>query len=109
MRDYYVHMLANRIRRLYTGVTNNLVRRMYEHKHGLIPGFTRDYNIKALVYFEQTPDVRAAIARERQIKGWRRSKKVQLIESVNPGWEDLSHNWFDPSEGCERELPLLRQ
>jgi putative endonuclease len=81
--------MTNKSRTLYTGVTNNLERRMYEHKQKLIPGFTTKYNISRLVYYEATEDV-AAISREKQIKGWLRSKKIALIESVNPNWEDLS-------------------
>jgi putative endonuclease len=92
--DYYVYIMTNVSRTLYTGVTNNLERRVYEHKCKLVPGFTNQYNITRLVYFETTPDVIAAVAREKQIKGWRRSKKVALIESVNPLWEDLSTGWF---------------
>ena len=77
----YGYMLTNRVRTLYVGVTNDLERRMYEHKHKLVPGFTSRYNVTWLAYYEQTPDVASAIAKEKQIKGWRRSKKVELIES----------------------------
>jgi putative endonuclease len=87
--------MTNRTRTLYTGVTNNLKRRVYEHKHKLIEGFTKKYNITRLVYYEATPDVRSAIAREKQIKGWLRSKKIALIESVNPEWRDLSEGWYE--------------
>lgn len=93
MREYYVYIMTNRSRTLYTGVTNDLARRVYEHKHKLIPGFTSRYAISRLVYFESTPDVRAAIAREKEIKGWVRKKKVALIESVNRDWKDLSAAW----------------
>ena len=79
---------------LYTGVTNNLERRMYEHKNKLIPGFASKYNLKKLVYFEETIDVSAAITREKQIKGWLRKKKVALIELENPKWNDLSKHWY---------------
>ena len=96
MRAYYVYILANKTKRLYTGVTNNLLRRVYEHKHGLVPGFTKRYNLTRLVYFESTENVRAALAREKQIKGWLRAKKIALIESVNPQWNDLSADWFGP-------------
>ena len=82
--------MTNKSRTLYTGVTNDLERRVYEHKQKLVPGFTSRYNISKLVYFEMTEDVNAALSREKQIKGWLRSKKVVLIESVNPQWEDLS-------------------
>ena len=90
MKQYYVYIMTNKSRTLYTGVTNNLERRVYEHKQKLIPGFTNKYNISRLVFFEATQDIRAAIEREKQIKGWLRSKKIALIESVNPQWEDLS-------------------
>jgi putative endonuclease len=91
--EYYVYIMANRSRTLYTGVTNDLQRRVYEHKQKLVPGFTSRYNIDRLVYFEATPDVRSAIEREKQIKGWLRAKKIKLIESMNPAWEDLSWDW----------------
>jgi putative endonuclease len=94
MAEYYVYILTNRSGTLYVGVTNNLLRRLYEHKHKLIPGFTKRYKIDRLVYYEHTPDVRAAIAREKQIKPWRREKKVALIESKNRDWHDLSAGWF---------------
>jgi putative endonuclease len=78
---------------LYTGMTNDLQRRIYQHKHKLIEGFTKKYNVTRLVYFEMYGDVRDAIAREKQIKKWRRSKKIDLIESLNPKWRDLSEDW----------------
>ncbi len=90
MREYYVYILTNESRTLYTGVTNDLELRVYQHKQKLIPGFTAKYNISRLVYFETIQDVHAAIAREKQIKGWLRRKKVALIESMNPQWKDLS-------------------
>ena len=93
MREYYVYIMTNRSRTLYTGVTNDLARRVYEHKTKQIPGFTQRYNITQLVYYEATPDVRSAIEREKQIKGWLRAKKIALIESMNPGWRDLSQDW----------------
>jgi putative endonuclease len=93
MKQYYVYILASRSRNLYVGVTNDLERRVYEHKQKLVPGFTTKYNINRLVYFEATEDVHAAISREKQIKGWLRSKKITLIGSVNPTWVDLSDSW----------------
>jgi len=90
MKQYYVYIMTNSSRTLYTGVTDDLVRRVYEHKEKLIKGFTQKYNITRLVYYEITSDVRAAIQREKQIKGWLRKKKTALIESVNPEWKDLS-------------------
>lgn len=93
MKHYYVYVLSNQSRTLYTGVTNNLERRIFEHKHHLVEGFTSKYNITRLVYFEETSDVYTAIAREKQIKGWMRAKKLALIESTNPEWRDLSEAW----------------
>jgi len=93
MKHYYVYILANGSKILYTGVTNDLQRRVYEHKHHIVTGFTSKYHITSLVYFEETSDVYAAIAREKQIKGWLRAKKLALIESINPDWRDLSEAW----------------
>jgi putative endonuclease len=90
MRRYFVYILSSVSRTLYIGVTNDIERRVREHKQGLIPGFTAKYRINRLVYVEETTDVRDAIAREKQIKAWRRAKKIELIESVNPDWKDLS-------------------
>jgi putative endonuclease len=84
MKQYYVYIMTNSSRTLYTGVTDNLVRRVYEHKNKLIKGFTQKYNITGLVYYEITSDVQAAIQREKQIKGWLRKKKIALIEDANP-------------------------
>jgi putative endonuclease len=95
VKQYYVYIMTNRSGTLYTGVTNDLRRRVWQHKQKLVEGFTKRYNITRLVYYEETPDVNAAIAREKQIKGWRREKKVALIESVNSGWKDLSEGWFE--------------
>jgi len=94
MKQYYVYIMTNRSKTLYTGVTNNLIRRVYEHKNKMIDGFTKKYNLTNLVYFEETGDILSAITREKQIKGWLRKKKIVLIESVNPGWENLSEGWF---------------
>jgi putative endonuclease len=80
---------------LYVGVTNNLERRMSEHKQKLVPGWASRYNLTRLVYYEAGSDIGAAIAREKQIKGWLRARKVALIESVNPEWKDLSEGWFE--------------
>ena len=95
MHQYYVYIMASRGRTLYVGVTNDLERRVFEHKEGLTASFTAKYNISKLVYFEDTNDVRSAIEREKQLKGWRRSKKVALVESANPEWKDLSLRWYD--------------
>lgn len=93
MRCYYVYILASRSRVLYIGVTNDLERRSAEHKRREVPGFTRDYFVDRLVYFEETEDVTAAIEREKQLKGWRRSKKIALIAGANPTWKDISRSW----------------
>jgi len=85
-----MYIMASRSRVLYTGVTNDLARRVGEHKRGLTAGFTSRYHITRLVYFEEFCDVRDAIAREKQIKGWVRRRKVGLIEAKNPAWEDLA-------------------
>ena len=90
MRQYFVYIMTNRSRTLYTGMTNNLERRVEEHRSKLVPGFTSKYNITRLVYWEEYRDVREAIAREKEIKGWLRSKKISLIKSMNPNWNDLS-------------------
>ena len=91
---YYVYILANWDDSvLYIGVTGNLIKRLYEHRSHLADGFTKKYNVHKLVYFEQTTDVNSAIAREKQLKGWTRKKKVDLISKANPEWIDLSATW----------------
>ncbi len=87
MKTYYVYIMASASRVLYTGVTNNLERRAREHKQKLVPGFSQQYNARELVYFEAFGNIRAAIAREKQIKGWLRKRKIALIESFNPRWK----------------------
>ncbi len=89
-----VYIVANEARTIYVGVTSNLLRRMYEHKTEVYDGFTKRYGLKRLVYFEQTDDIRSAIEREKQLKGWRRSRKIELIEHNNLDWDDLSAPWF---------------
>lgn len=95
--EYYVYMLANDFGNvLYTGMTNNLLRRLEEHRtHADPDSFTARYNVHKLVWFEETSDVRAAIEREKQIKGWSRARKVKLITEKNPYWKDLSALWKD--------------
>jgi putative endonuclease len=89
--QYFVYIMTNkRNGTLYTGVTNNLTRRVYEHKHKLIEGFTKRYGLGRLVFYEVFEDVKLAIAKEKQIKGWLRKKKLALIESWNPNWNDLA-------------------
>ena len=92
--QYYVYLLTNKLNiALYVGVTNNLERRLYEHKNELADSFTKRYHIHKLVYYETTPDVRAAIEREKQIKSWSRAKKNALVNEMNPKWKDLSLGW----------------
>ena len=95
MKKYFVYILSNKSGTLYTGVTNDLQRRVYEHKFKLNEGFAKNYNINQLVYFESTDDINTAIAREKQIKGMLKSKKFDLIKTLNPTIEDLSERWFD--------------
>ena len=91
---YFVYILTSKQNTvLYIGVTNNLQRRLYEHRNNLADGFTKKYHVHKLVYFETTSDVRAALEREKQLKGWTRAKKIALIESMNPEWNDLSTTW----------------
>ena len=93
-RTYPVYILASRSRALYLGVTGDLLRRIFEHRTHAVPGHTDRYRITRLVHFEATNDVLSAIAREKQLKGWRRGKKIALIEADNPTWEDLVSDWF---------------
>ncbi|OGP97421.1 MAG: excinuclease ABC subunit C [Deltaproteobacteria bacterium RBG_19FT_COMBO_46_9] len=91
---YYVYLLTNWNNKvIYVGITNDLTRRIYEHKNKMIKGFTEKYNVKKLVYFEETQDVNTAIEREKEIKKWRREKKNRLVNSMNPNWDDLSSGW----------------
>ena len=90
MRSYYVYILSNASRTLYVGVTNDLVRRVWEHKQGSVPGFTSKYHVTQLVWFEQTINIAGAIAREKQLKRWVRKKKVALVSETNPEWRDLA-------------------
>ncbi|MDX9892893.1 MAG: GIY-YIG nuclease family protein [Patescibacteria group bacterium] len=95
-RIYYVYLMVNKTNTVvYTGVTNNLRRRVFEHKNKLVKGFTSKYNVNKLVYFEETEDVSTAIFREKQIKGWLRIKKIKLIQTRNQGFKDLSEYWYD--------------
>ncbi len=91
---YYVYILTNWNNRvMYIGITNDLTRRLYEHKAEVVCGFTKRYHVHKLVYFESTSDVKAAIEREKQLKGWTREKKNNLVMKNNPNWADLSENW----------------
>jgi putative endonuclease len=88
--QYYVYILTNKTNRvLYTGVTNDLIRRVYEHKEKFVEGFTKKYNVNKLVYYEVCEEIEGAILREKQVKDGPRLKKIRLIESVNPEWRDL--------------------
>ena len=112
--SYHVYILSSRSGVLYVGSTSNLVNRVWQHIHGTFPGFTTTYRVNRLVWWESTANPRAAVAREREIKSWRRAKKVMLIEATNPGWLDLAGDWFpdsgrqDPSlrSGCIRGLSV---
>lgn len=98
MKEYWIYILTNWNNKvMYIGVTNNLERRIYEHSHGLVSGFTSKYNLKKLVYSESTYDVNAAIAREKQLKRWNRKKKNMLVETINPNWQNLIDDEQDPS------------
>ncbi len=102
---FYVYLLASRSRVLYIGMTNHLERRVREHRSGEVEGFTKKYHVHRLVFFESFHDARTAIAREKQLKGWRREKKVALIAAANPTWEDLAAEWVG-SEVKSRSLDL---
>jgi putative endonuclease len=93
MKQYYVYIMTNHSGTLYTGVTNDLTRRIYEHKQGQGGRFTSRYRVTGLLYFEETRDIHAALAREKQLKGWRRARKLELIAKDNPKWVDLSADW----------------
>jgi len=96
VRRYYVYILTNKARTvLYTGVTNCLSRRIWQHQNKIIPGFTSRYNLNRLIYFEEFPDINDAIGREKRIKGWSRAKKIALIAQKNYRWTDLSKGWND--------------
>jgi putative endonuclease len=92
--NYHVYILANRWKTIYTGVTGRLEARVWEQKTKAVEGFTARYGIDRLVHFEHFTDIHDAIAREKQIKGWRRARKIALIASMNPGWKDLAADWY---------------
>lgn len=105
MNEYYVYILASqKYGTLYVGVTNDLVRRMYEHKNDMVEGFTKKYQVNQLVYYEQTGQIQSAIMVEKRMKKWRRQWKIELIEAYNPEWKDL---YFD-LVGFVDGSPLLR-
>ena len=99
MRTLFVYIMTNHLRTtVYIGVTNDLARRVWQHQHGELEGFTKDYRLTLLVYYEVCPEPRAAIAREKQLKGWRRIRKDALINTMNPEWRDLSGELFQAPE-----------
>jgi putative endonuclease len=105
MSNFYVYILAGHSRTLYIGVTNELERRVYEHKTKAEPNsFTAKYNVDRLVYYEDTNDVIVAIEREKQLKGWTRAKKIKLIKRMNPYWFDLSDRWYDQRQPGSDEV-----
>ena len=105
MKTYYVYIMNSPTGTLYTGMTSNLKRRVYEHKQKLRDGFTKKYNVTRLAYYEETDDVQTALAREKEIKKWRRSKKITLIKTMNPKWRDLSQEWYDEVSQDFESLP----
>jgi putative endonuclease len=94
-RNYYVYIMTNKSGTLYTGMTNNIEKRVFEHKNKLVPGFTKKYNLNRLIHLETFNDAYSAIAREKVIKGWLRKKKIELIQKDNPDWKDLAQDWYD--------------
>ena len=94
MKKYYVYIVSSKSGTLYIGMTGDLKKRVYEHKHKLVEGFTKKYGVDRLVYFEETGDVSVALVREKELKGWLRKRKIALIETGNPEWKDLSEDWF---------------
>jgi len=107
---FHVYIMTNRPRShvLYTGITGKLGHRVFQHKNKLVPGFTDRYNLTRLVYYERFVYPDAAIAREKEIKGWRRSKKIRLIESMNPHWHDLAEEWTDVHKPGVDRTGLMR-
>jgi putative endonuclease len=101
-KRYYVYIMASRSRNFYTGVTNNIYQRALQHKSGEIDGFTKKYNINRLVYYETFEHIGNAIAREKQIKAWTRAKRIALIKTMNPTWQDLAEGW---GEKFELQIP----
>lgn len=93
-KAYYVYIMSSQLRVLYIGVTSNIVHRVFQHRTGALEGFTSRYNVTSLVHYERFYSVSNAIAREKELKAWRREKKLTLIESNNPKWRDLSYEWF---------------
>jgi len=112
MKRYFVYIMSNKSRRLYVGITSKLFKRVFQHRYKLLPGFTSRYTFDMLVYYEEFSQVASAITREKEIKGWRREKKLKLILAENPDWQDLSLEWEeDPSwKAIQEELrPRLKR
>ena len=109
-RTFWTYILSSRSRNLYVGVTNDVVVRVHQHKTKALGGFSARYNIDRLVYFELFPTAEQAIAREKELKSWRRSLKTALIEIDNPTWDDLSSDWYEPdvSHDLERQKMKVR-
>jgi putative endonuclease len=110
MTEYYVYIMSNRSSTLYIGVTNDLMKRVHEHKAKFVEGFTKRYSIDRLVYYESGENIESAIAREKQLKGWRRDRKIALIESVNPKWNGLSMEWMESINGKTTKIkPVIKR
>jgi len=95
VKTYYLYIMASKTGTLYVGFTSDIKQRVYQHKNHLLPGFTDKYNLERLLYIETFGDAFSGIRREKQIKAWRREKKVRLIDSANPKWDDLSAEWYE--------------
>jgi putative endonuclease len=109
MKQFHVYILTSRSGVLYTGVTNDLERRVWEHKQKPLPSFTSKYHCDRLVYYEAFPDSWSAIEAEKRIKGWRREKKIALIESMNPTWRDLSEGWYGSTLPAACQVPARKE
>jgi putative endonuclease len=110
-KHHVVYIMASKSRRLYTGVTSDLYKRVFQHKNDLITGFTMKYRIHRLVHYEEFTNISSAITREKQLKGWSRAKKIELIESENLLWEELAEHWYDDVPtffGLRKTDPSLR-
>ena len=104
MKKYFVYILSSKNKTLYIGFTDILARRIYEHKHGLVKGFTRSYNVDQLVYYEVHPTLKSAVKREKQLKNWHRQWKINLIESMNKEWKDLYPEIADPIKALYSQI-----
>jgi putative endonuclease len=105
LKNYFVYILSSKNKVLYVGMTDVLARRVFEHKSGLVEGFTKRYNVNKLVYYESQPDLESAIKREKQLKNWHRQWKINLIESKNKEWKDLYPEVSDPVKSLYSDLP----